>query len=216
MRPLVAHQGVAALRTTVVGLEAHSSQVQNGVSAVTLAARLIAFIDDMMGENRAATDAACRFVPPYTTLQTGVVHGGTALNIVARTCSFEWDIRALPGEDWRAYLNRFEDYAQGLLPAMRAVNPQASITTEIRADVPPLQDRGGDAQRLVFELTGHPEGDVVPYGAEAGQFQQRGFPVVLCGPGSIDQAHKPDEYIDVAQVDACEAFFARLIRRLAA
>src|SRR3546814_10482885 len=101
MRPIVAHKGIAALRTTVIGHEAHSSQVQRGVSAVMTAAKLIAFIDGMMAENKAQTDPANRFEPPYTTLPVGVVHGGTALNIISRDCTFTWAIRALPGADWR-------------------------------------------------------------------------------------------------------------------
>jgi acetylornithine deacetylase len=215
MRPIVAHKGVAALRTTVIGHEAHSSQVQRGVSAVMTAARLIAFIADMMAENKAAADPQCPFVPPYTTLHVGIVHGGTALNIISRECPFIWDIRAMPGDDWRRYLDRFEAYAASLLPAMRAISPDASITTEAFADSPPLQDQGGAAQELVFRLTGRTSGDVVPYGAEGGQFQERGFPVVLCGPGSIDQAHKPNEYIDISQVTACEDFFGKLLDGLA-
>src|SRR3546814_288432 len=153
--------------------------------------------------------------PPYTTLHVGVVHGGTALNIISRECTFTWDIRALPGDDWRRYLERFQEYAQSLLPAMQAIAPAASISTEILADAPPLQDQGGAAQELVFSLCGHTHGDVVPYAAEAGQFQERGFSVVLCGPGSIDQAHQPNEYIDVSQVTACEHFLEKLTNRLA-
>jgi acetylornithine deacetylase len=215
MRPIVAHKGIAALRTTVTGHEAHSSQVQRGVSAVMTAAKLITFIDGMMAENKAATDPECRFEPPYSTLHVGVVHGGTALNIISRECNFIWDVRCLPGDDWRRYLKRFEEYAASLLPAMRAIAPAASITTEILADAPPLQDRGGAAQQLVFKLCGHAHGDVVPYAAEAGQFQERGFSVVLCGPGSIDQAHQPNEYIDVSQVTACEHFLEELTDQLA-
>lgn len=146
MRPIVAHKGIAALRTTVIGHEAHSSQVQRGVSAVTTAAKLITFIDGMMSDNKAAVDPACAFVPPFTTLHVGVVHGGTALNIISRECSFVWDIRTLPGDDWRQYLTRFQEYADSLLPAMQAIAPNASITTEILADAPPLQDRGGPAR----------------------------------------------------------------------
>lgn len=216
MRPIVAHKGIAALRTTVIGHEAHSSQVQRGVSAVMTAARLIAFIDDMMAENKANADPSCRFEPPYTTLHVGVVNGGTALNIISRECTFTWDIRTLPGDDWRAYLTRFEAYANSLLPAMRAIAPGASISTEILADAPPLQDLGGGAQALVFDLCGHHHTGVVPYAAEAGQFQERGFSVVLCGPGSIDQAHQPNEYIDISQVTACEAFLEKLTGRLTA
>ncbi|TEA77066.1 acetylornithine deacetylase [Allopusillimonas ginsengisoli] len=215
MRPIVAHKGIAALRTTVTGYEAHSSQVQRGVSAVTTAARLITFIDDMMAENKARAAADCPFVPPYTTLHVGVVHGGTALNIISRECAFVWDIRALPGDDWRQYLERFQAYADSLLPAMRAIAPQASIDTEILADAPPLRDQGGAAQQLVFGLCGHHHTGVVPYAAEAGQFQERGFEVVLCGPGSIDQAHQPNEYIDIDQVSACERFLEQLAGQLA-
>lgn len=215
MRPIVAHKGIAALRTTVIGHEAHSSQVQRGVSAVMTAAKLITFIDDMMAQNKAAADPANRFEPPYTTLHVGVVNGGTALNIISRECSFTWDIRSLPGDDWRRYLERFEDYAASLLPAMQAIAPASSITTQILADAPPLQDQGGAAQELVFGLCGHAHGDVVPYAAEAGQFQERGFSVVLCGPGSIDQAHQPNEYIDISQVSACEAFLKELTDQLA-
>ncbi len=214
MRPIVAHKGIAALRTTIIGHEAHSSQVQRGVSAVTTAARLITFIDDMMAENKASADPDCRFEPPYTTLHVGVVHGGTAINIISRECSFIWDIRALPGDDWRKYLDRFQEYADTLLPAMRAIAPAAAITTEIMADAPPLQDQGGPAQDLIFKLCGHTHGDVVPYAAEAGQFQERGFSVVLCGPGSIDQAHQPNEYIDISQVTACEKFLEDITDQL--
>src|SRR5690606_13619874 len=135
-----------------------------------------------------------------------VVHGGTALNIISRECSFTWDIRTLPGDNWRTYLERFQAYANSLLPAMQAIAPEASISTEILADAPPLQDQGGVARRLVFNLCGHSSTGVAPYAAEAGQFQERGFSVVLCGPGSIDQAHQPNEYIDISQVTACEAF----------
>lgn len=214
MRPIVAHKGIAALRTTVTGYEAHSSQVHRGVSAVMTAARLITFIDDMMGQNKASADPTCRFEPPYTTLHVGVVNGGTALNIISRQCSFTWDIRTLPGDNWRDYYERFQNYANSLLPAMQAIAPNAAIHTEILADAPPLQDQGGQAQQLVFSLCGHNHTDVVPYAAEAGQFQERGFSVVLCGPGSIDQAHQPNEYIDIDQVSACETFLQELIQRL--
>jgi acetylornithine deacetylase len=214
MRPIVAHKGIAALRTTVIGHEAHSSQVQRGVSAVMTAARLITFIDDMMAENKARADPECRFDPPYTTLHVGVVHGGTALNIISRECAFTWDIRSLPGDNWRSYLARFEAYVNSLLPAMRAIAPAASICTEILADAPPLQDQGGRAQELVLDLCGHAPTGVAPYAAEAGQFQERGFSVVLCGPGSIDQAHQPNEYIDISQVTACEEFLEKLAGQL--
>lgn len=214
MRPVVAHKGITALRTTIIGHEAHSSQVQRGVSAVTTAARLVTFIDDMMQQNRAAADPDCPFEPPYTTLHVGTLNGGTAVNIISRECSFLWDIRTLPGDDWTAYFARFQEYANSLLPAMKAIAPNASITTEILASAPPLKDRGGAAQELVMELLGQTKTHVVPFAAEAGQFQEKGFSVVLCGPGSIDQAHQPNEFIEIDQITACEQFFEQLAQRL--
>src|SRR5690606_5237037 len=105
-------------------------------------------------------------------------------------------------------------YADTLLPAMKAISPETGISYEILADAPPLQDEGGPAQELVYDLCGHRHNGVVPYAAEAGQFQERGFSVVLCGPGSIDQAHQPNEYIDIDQITACEGFLQELTRRL--
>ena len=216
MAPIMAHKGIAAARTTVIGHEAHSSQVQRGVSAVMTAARLITFLDGMMAENKARADPDCPFVPPFSTIHVGVVHGGTALNIISRECFFVWDVRVLPGEDWRDYLHRFQAYADSLLPAMKAISPHASITTEVLADAPPLMHEGSDeAQRLAMRLSGCACCGVVPYATEGGQFRRHGWPVVVCGPGSIDQAHQPNEYIDVAQVGECETFIGKLIAQLA-
>ncbi|MFT0533458.1 acetylornithine deacetylase [Castellaniella hirudinis] len=216
MKPIMAHKGLAPVRTTVIGHEAHSSQIQRGVSAVMTAARLITFLDDLMAENKAHADPDCPFVPPYTTLHVGVVHGGTAVNIISRECSFTWDCRALPGDSVQRYLDKFRAYCDSLLPAMRAIAPESSITTELLADAPPLTSDGDDtAQRLAMRLTGSSACGVVPYATEGGQFQARGFSVVVCGPGSIDQAHQPNEYIEIAQVEACEAFMENVIAHCA-
>ena len=215
MAPIAAHKGLSMARTTVIGHEAHSSQLQRGVSAVMTAAKLIAFIEGMVAENKAAADSGCKFVPPYSTLHVGVIHGGTATNIISRECSFMWDTRVLPGDSWPAYLERFQAYADSLLPAMRAIAPETSIITEVMAAAPPLADEGGEAQALALRLSGHSCCGVVPYGTEAGEFQQNGFSVVVCGPGSIDQAHQPNEYIEVEQVQACEVFMDKLLDRLA-
>lgn len=215
MAPVMAHKGLAMARTTVIGHEAHSSQLQRGVSAVMTAARLITYIDDMVAQNKAEADPDCKFVPPYSTLHVGVVHGGTATNIISRECSFMWDGRVLPGDSWPDYLARFQAYADSLLPAMRAIAPNASITTEVMAAAPPLADEGGEAQAIALRLSGHPCCGVVPYGTEGGLFQRHGFSVVVCGPGSIDQAHQPNEYIEISQVDACEAFLDKLLDQLA-
>ncbi|WP_269497874.1 acetylornithine deacetylase [Castellaniella sp. S9] len=216
MRPIMAHKGLAILRTTVTGHEAHSSQIQRGVSAVMTAAKLIGRLESMTAENRRNADPASLFVPPFSTLHAGVVHGGTAVNIISRECSFMWDVRVLPGETLSAYLDPFKRYCEELLVDMRRVAPEADIVTEVLADAPPMADEGGEAQALAQRLSGHRCCGVVPYGTEGGQFQRAGFSVVVCGPGSIDQAHQPNEYIDIEQVGACETFIDGVIAQLAA
>jgi acetylornithine deacetylase len=122
----------------------------------------------------------------------------------------------LPGETLSLYLEPFKQYCQELLVAMRKIAPEANIVTEVLADAPPLADDGGVAQALAQRLSGHKCCGVVPYGTEGGQFQRAGFSVVVCGPGSIDQAHQPNEYIDIDQISACETFIDGVIAQLAA
>lgn len=214
MQPIMAHKGLAILRTIVTGHEAHSSQIQRGVSAVMTAAKLIQHLESMTAENRAAADPDSLFVPPFSTLHVGVVHGGTAVNIISRECSFMWDVRVLPGETLSQYLVPFQQYCEALLVEMRQIAPEADIVTEVIADAPPMADDGGEAQALAQRLSGHRCCGVVPYGTEGGQFQRAGFSVVVCGPGSIDQAHQPNEYIDIDQVTACESFIDGVIAQL--
>ncbi|MDW7553118.1 MULTISPECIES: acetylornithine deacetylase [Azospirillum] len=217
MGVVLAHKGCYVLRTTVTGHEVHSSQIDRGVSAVMTAARLVTLVGDMAAENAAASDPACGFDPPFTTLQVGTIEGGTAANITARHCSFVWDIRPLPGDDWTRYRDRFEAECERLRAAMRRISPDCDIRTEQLAGVPGLApEPEGAAAQLCHALTGRNDSGMVSFAAEAGQFQEAGLSTVLCGPGSIDQAHQPNEYIDVAQVTACEGFLRDLVRRLAA
>ncbi|CAO3380763.1 acetylornithine deacetylase [Azospirillum argentinense] len=217
MGVVLAHKGCYVLRTTVTGHEVHSSQIDRGVSAVMTAARLVTLVGDMAAENAAAADLACGFDPPFTTLQVGTIEGGTAANITARHCSFVWDIRPLPGDDWTRYRDRFEAECERLRAAMRRISPDCDIRTEQLAGVPGLApEPDGPAAQLCHALTGRNDTGMVSFAAEAGQFQEAGLSTVLCGPGSIDQAHQPNEYIDIAQVTACEGFLRDLVRRLAA
>ena len=216
MGVVLAHKGCYALRTTVTGHEVHSSQVNRGVSAVMVAARLATFVADMTAENRRNADPASPFDPPYTTLHVGTISGGTALNIMAKRCDFLWDIRTVTGDDWRAYLNRFQAFCDTLLPEMTAISPDCGIVTEVLAGAPGLApEPQGAAAQLVHALTGRNDTTVVAYGAEAGQFQEAGYSTVMCGPGSIDQAHQANEFIAIEQVTACERFLRGLIKRLA-
>lgn len=217
MGVVLAHKGCYVLRTTVTGHEVHSSQIDRGVSAVMIAARLVTLVGDMAAENAAAADSGCGFDPPFTTLQVGTIEGGTAANITARHCSFVWDIRPLPGDDWTRYRDRFEAECGRLRTAMRRISPDCDIRTEQLAGVPGLApEPAGPAAQLCHALTGRNDTGMVSFAAEAGQFQEAGLSTVLCGPGSIDQAHQPNEYIDIAQVTACEGFLRDLVRRLAA
>ena len=218
MQVVTAHKGAAGARTQVTGHEAHSSQVHRGVSAVMIAARLVTWLEDRMHGNAARADANSPFEPPYTSMTCGTIHGGTAANILARQCEFKWDVRSLPGEDARDVINEFRDYCEReILPPMRSIAAECDITTELSSYVPGLaREQNGDAEQLARMLTGDNAIHAVAYAAEAGQFQQAGFSTVICGPGSIDQAHQPNEFIELDQVEASIAFTRRLIDHLSA
>ncbi len=229
MKVVVGQKGTALLRTSVTGYPVHSSQLNRGASAITAAARLITWLDEQTSANAAAADPACRFDPPYTTLHCGTVSGGTAHNIVAQNCSFLTDIRWLPDERLEDWVARYETYVRDVVePDLQARHPDTSIEIEQLAYVPglrpePFAQEGassdGDAQfeaeALARRITGDNERTVVVYGTEAGQFQAAGLSVVVCGPGSIDQAHQPDEFITVAQLLAGETFIRKMIGALA-
>jgi acetylornithine deacetylase len=213
MRVVTAHKGITGVETVVTGHEAHSSQTHRGVSAVMTAARLITFLDDLARENAAGPPSQASFEPPYTTIHVGTVRGGTATNIISRECRFSWDIRCIPEDDPQDFLDRFERYCRDeVLPEMQAIARGANIVTTVLSSVPGLRpEPDGQAEALVRQLTGYNSSDVVSYAAEGGQFQRAGFSTVLCGPGSIDQAHQPNEYIEISQVEACVEFMRRLI-----
>ena len=212
-----AHKGVNGFLTTVIGHEAHSSQVHRGVSAVMNSARMINFLENMMLENKAKSDPGNGFEPPYTTIHVGMVNGGTAMNIISRKCEFCWDVRNIPEDDPMTFRDRFEDYCQTeLLPVMREIAPECDITTIATSGAPALRpETDSPAEELCKALSGKNSVSAVPYGTEAGQFQEVGFSTVVCGPGSIDQAHQPNEFIEISQVRECEAFLAKLIDHLA-
>ncbi|MDX1736949.1 MAG: acetylornithine deacetylase [Alphaproteobacteria bacterium] len=212
-----AHKGVNGFLTTVTGHEAHSSQVHRGVSAVMTAARLITYLEDMMRENEKRSDPTNGFEPHYTTIHAGMINGGTAMNIISRSAEFCWDVRNIPEDDPMSFKDRFDEYCQNeLLPAMRKIAPASDIVTVATAAAPSLRpEKDSAAEELCKTLTGRNSVSAVPYGTEAGQFQEVGFSTVVCGPGSIDQAHQPNEYIELSQVRECEAFMAKLIEHMA-
>jgi acetylornithine deacetylase len=212
MRVVDAHKGICALETTITGLEAHSSRQDQAVSAVVAAAELITEIERIVAGLRDRRQES--FDPPYTTFNIGVIGGGTAVNIVPRQCTFEWEFRAVPGVANDDVIGQVDAYVEGtMLPRMRKVYPAASITTEVNAQAPPLVPReGSPAVALAMRLTGANRTGAVSFAAEAGHFQDAGMAAVICGPGDIAQAHQPDEFITAEQLDAGGAFIDDLIR----
>jgi acetylornithine deacetylase len=213
MKIVNAHKGVTVFRTTVTGKEAHSSQPHRAANAIEAAARLVGFLADLAEEKRRQVPADSRFEPPFTSFNVGTIEGGTAQNIVPRHCSFTWEFRELPGDDGAAILERFTRFAEDqVLPGLRATAPEAAIVTEALAAAPALRpEPDSEAEALVRALTGANTSHAVSFAAEAGLFQQAGFSAVICGPGSIDQAHQANEFVELAQVEACEAVLRRLI-----
>ena len=216
MDTVTAHKGLSAFRTVVTGYEAHSSQTHRGVSAVMNAARLINWLSERDSHFKDSTPINNGFSPHHTTVHAGVVHGGTALNIISRKCEFLWDVRTIPDGPAANVYSEFQEYCNDiLLPTMRSVHKGADIQTTALADVPPMREiLDNPALKLAQDLTGNTVRSRVAYVAEAGQFQEAGFPTVICGPGSIDQAHQPNEFISINQMEQGEQFLRKLIRRL--
>jgi acetylornithine deacetylase len=212
------HKASVQLRTQVTGYAVHSSRIDQGVSAVMNAARLITWHEDVMEENRRRVDPENPFEPPYTTLHCGMMAGGNAANVVSSSAWFFSDIRAIPTESPMDYLARYEAYIRDVVePRMKAIAPDTGIAVEVIAEVPGLKpETDGAAERLVRRLTGDNGIHVVSYGTEAGLFQRVGWSTVVCGPGDIAQAHQPDEYIEVSEFQAGEAVLRRLIADLCA
>lgn len=221
MEPAVAHKSVNVFRTRVRGVEGHSSQPHLGAGAILAAGRLIETIWRLGEEARAAADPSSPFVPPWTTVQVGTIEGGTAANILPGSCAFTWEYRALPEEDPDRLLRAFEEEArEKVLPALREFASSAGIETELVSRAPPLKnENGGAAETLVTELLSQLEGEpqedrrVVSYGTEGGQFQGAGISTVICGPGSIDRAHRPDEFLEVDQLEKCVEVLRLLVER---
>lgn len=213
MRVANAHKGIEFLRTRLTGREAHSSLPEDGVNAIAAAAELIGEIGRLAARCRAAAPADSRFDPPYTSFNIGRIAGGAAVNIIARDCVFEWEFRAVPGEDAAALRRRIDEFVDAdLLPRMRARWPDATVTTETAAAVPPLvADPASPAQALALALGGGNETTTIAFATEAGLFQAAGIPAIVCGPGSIAVAHQPNEFITRAELAAGGEFLDRLL-----
>ena len=217
MEVVSGHKGITAWRVTVTGREAHSAQTHLGVSANMAAAKLMGALAELAERLEREADPASPFLPQHPTLTIGKVGGGTAGNILARECVFLFDLRNLPGQAAHRQLAGFLDLAARVDAEIKARAPEGGVAVEQLADVPPLRpDPQGIAESFVRRLAGdNGPARVASFASEAGQFQEAGLPAVLCGPGSIDQAHQPDEYVDVAQIERGAEFMIRLAEALA-
>jgi acetylornithine deacetylase len=212
MRIIGSHKSVHIHEVTVTGVPAHSSASHLGVSANAIAVRLMHVLLEIAARLAAEDMRDQNFDPPFSTLTIGVMKGGTAANILAAEAGFMFDLRSLPGYDPEVLLEPFHAEMEAAL----AAHPSAMITLRSVATVPPLANRpGNEAEEFVRRLSGD-NSDVIAasFGAEAGQFQQAGFQTVICGPGSIDQAHQPDEFIDISEIAKCMNFMAKLFTTL--
>jgi acetylornithine deacetylase len=211
-----AHKSVATYCTTVHGHAAHSSKPSLGASAVEAACDLVTALYRFADELAAEGDPSGRFDPPGSTIHVGTIHGGTARNIMAKLCVFHWEFRALPGVAQNLALQHLEDYAARVVtPRLTRTAKDAFIETVTEAEVPGLKpESGSTAETLALKLAQSNRTITVPFASEGGQFQLANVPTVVCGPGSIDQAHQPDEYIEIAQIEACIAFMRRLAAEL--
>ena len=218
MKVITGHKGKTSIRCHVRGKEAHSSLAPYGVNAVNAAARVVGYLADMAARKAAEGPFDTDFDVPYTTVHTGTIEGGTQLNIVPGHCRFEFEFRYLPQDDPDRLLAEVQRYAESeLAPAMRAVDPATGFAWEQMAGFPGLDlAPGAEVIELAKALSGGNATGKVAFGTEAGLFDRTGIPAVVCGPGSIDQAHKPDEFIALEQVALCERFMDRLEERLSA
>jgi len=216
MKVVNAHKGVSVQRTVITGRDGHSSAPQRGANAIQFMGRYINRLEQLAVELReqgtASAPPGLDFDPPWTTLNLGVIQGGTAMNIIARTCSLDWEFRPLPGVDPAAVRARMTEWAaRELEPELRRAAADGSVVTTPVVSIPPLSpEPGGLAESVTLQLTGGNRAGTVAFTSEAGHYQALGISVVLCGPGSIDQAHKPDEYVAPDQLAACETFLMRL------
>lgn len=219
MQAVTGHKGGQGFWVDVWGFEVHSSIMHTGVNAIMEAAKIIAWSNDVNAAEQAKTPSpvAAMFDPPWTSLHTGLIEGGTAANITAKHCRFDIGYRAVPDADKAAWSQMILDKIREVEAEMQAVHPEAWIEVDARFGVPGLTpEENGVAEGLVRSITGDNATHVVSYGTEAGQFQEAGYSAVVCGPGDIAQAHQPDEFVTLAQFNAGHDFMRKLVARLSA
>ena len=211
MQLVVAHKGKKAWRCRVRGFEAHSSLTPHGVNAVQIACEIVAWIARRAREFRDEGRKDAAYDVPFTTVHVGTIHGGTALNIVPRDCTFDFEIRHLPFDAPDAFFAEVKAYAETFLPAMHAVAPGTHIDFDVLSTLPGFDTHeGSEITALGGACNGTHEFGKVSFGTEASLFHIANVPTVICGPGHIAQAHQPNEWVALDQIARCENFMRRL------
>ncbi len=216
MRIIEGHKGCYEYTTRFQGLEGHGSAPELGVNAVEYAARYVMYLLDLKEQLVGMSPPSSAFEPPWTTVNVGAMNGGSVHNVIASKATVDWEMRPVQHSDADFVKSRLHAYChEVLLPKMQAVYPDASIETvvvgEVDGLIPTLEN---EARQILSELTGSNETGLVPFGTEAGIFQNLGMDVVVCGPGSIEQAHKADEFVSVQQLQSCVSMLSKLANRL--
>ena len=215
MKMVVAHKGISVFRCSVHGKSAHSSLTHQGVNAISYAAKLIGFIDELASQLAQSDQVDPMFDVPYSTLSIGTIEGGTATNIVPNLCEFTFDYRNLPSMGTQDILPVIEQRITELNQQMQQVDSQTGIKIEQLESVPAMTDTESEAlQQLIAGLVQSSARHKVAYATEGGQFTNAGIATVICGPGSIEQAHKADEYVELAQLAECDDFLQKLLQSL--
>jgi acetylornithine deacetylase len=216
MQPILAHKGRLAVRVRVRGRAGHSSEPSRGVNAVFAAAEAISYVATEARRLAAEGPFVEGFDPPFTTVHVGTMSGGTILNIIPEDAEFVMEWRCVPGHDPYAEYARLRAHiAEQIEPGMRAVDPECGFSYEVIGDIPGMGLAEGHAlTALIKQVTGSNSTGKVSYGTEGGIYEGAGIPTIVCGPGSIQQAHKPDEWIAQSQLDLCDQFIRSLARRL--
>ena len=217
MKVVTGHKGGIGFDVHMRGFEVHSSLIHQGVNAIMFGAKLIEWCNEVNVENAAQEpkEMDAGFVPSYTTAHVGIITGGTANNITAKDCNFMVTFRAVASENPQDWADRFKAKVAEVEAEMQAIHADTGIDIGPAFNVPGLKPEvEGAAEELVRQLTGDNAVNVVSYGTEAGQFQERGYSSVICGPGDIAQAHQPNEFISIAQFKEGEAFMERLLDAL--
>ncbi|HCH24909.1 MAG TPA: acetylornithine deacetylase [Oceanospirillaceae bacterium] len=218
MKVIEGHKGVCEYTTSFKGLAGHGSAPDKGVNAVEYAVRYVSRLLELrqLLETRAPVDSV--FTPPWTTINVGSLKGGMAHNVIADHAQVEWEFRPVQNSDFALVKEEVGSYvANQLLPAMQEVFPQANIETTVIGEVQGLElTDDNEARDICCHLTGNPDASTVAFGTEAGLFQSLGISTVVCGPGSIEQAHKADEFIAISELEKCVQFLNQLIDQYSA